>query len=530
MVKLITRFFAIVRRMIKPFRHLIGLLIISGFCQNVLALQLVPIEFDQVIVCPVLGSDSLSVDTPPTFNETNCKTINAQQVNPQDNALWVKAFINIPPSMRDDNQPHSIYVSGKTSSEVYFNGHYLGHNGTPSRLPEDEFVGKIDAMFYVPAALIKDNDNQIILKLSSHHGFLTLGSPINFVGFGDYADPSYFIQRNLGVSLIPLGALIIGVLYFLVASFSPHQRPTNLLFLLMSTLAACQLFAEISRGLFSYDYPFHDVRLLLIVCLSVGFGTGLLSYITLKLELLNKWVWIISGASLTLFGVIATAGFDAKTAMAILIPSALSTILVAVKAFKTRDKEHFIYLSIFLALTITVVLTLANFHDILFYYIITAVLGFLFIQQALKLNREQEQRRVEQLQIEKLKFKLEQNQRKHQLTKIKINSAGKIELVASDEIAYCKASGDYVEIYLQDKKQILFSGNLKELENQLPSSFLRVHRSYLVNLDFIRSLNNNSRNNQVPSTGGGFLLLDGDLEVPVSRRIMPMVRSVINEN
>jgi DNA-binding LytR/AlgR family response regulator len=84
-----------------------------------------------------------------------------------------------------------------------------------------------------------------------------------------------------------------------------------------------------------------------------------------------------------------------------------------------------------------------------------------------------------------------------------------------------------VDLYLRDNKHILFSGNLKELETQLPSTFLRVHRSYLVNMDYIQSLSNKSSDQQKTPAGGGFLLLNGGYEVPVSRRIMPMVRSAI---
>ena len=172
-------------------------------------------------------------------------------------------------------------------------------------------------------------------------------------------------------------------------------------------------------------------------------------------------------------------------------------------------------------------MTLGNFHDILFYYIITCVLGFLFAQQALKLNKGQKQRKLEQQQIAKLQFRLEQNQQEQQPQKIIINSAGKVELVASDQIAYCKAAGDYVELYLDKSKQILFSGNLKHLEALLPTSFLRVHRSYLVNMDYIDSLSTKSTRQHEVTSGGGFLTLRGDYEVPVSRRIMPQIRNAI---
>jgi DNA-binding LytR/AlgR family response regulator len=210
-----------------------------------------------------------------------------------------------------------------------------------------------------------------------------------------------------------------------------------------------------------------------------------------------------------------------------LVPSCFCTVLIIVQLLKRPSMELFVSLSVLLALITIVLFTLSSFHDILFYYIITAVLGFLFIQQALKLNKEQNQRKLEQQQIAKLQFKLEQNQQQQQPQKISINSAGKVERVPSEQIAYCKAAGDYVELYLDGKKEILFSGNLKELELQLPATFLRVHRSYSVNIDYIQSLSSQSTRQKNVASAGGFLTLKGDYEVPVSRRIMPQVRNAL---
>ncbi|WP_368411066.1 LytTR family DNA-binding domain-containing protein [Colwellia sp. 4_MG-2023] len=101
--------------------------------------------------------------------------------------------------------------------------------------------------------------------------------------------------------------------------------------------------------------------------------------------------------------------------------------------------------------------------------------------------------------------------------------------MASDQVVFCKAAGDYVELNLKDHQQRLFTGSLKELESSLPKTFLRVHRSYLVNVEFIRSLNSKS-SQQVEASGAGFLQLHDSMEVPVSRRIMPTVRNYIKQN
>jgi DNA-binding LytR/AlgR family response regulator len=465
----------------------------------------------------------------PSFSEPECKKTNALKIDPQNKGLWVKATVDIPEVMLKDKQPHSVYISGKAASSAYFNGHYLGSNGSPSAIPNLEKIGKIDAMFYVPSHLIRPSGNEIIMKISSHHGFLTLSNPLSFIGFGIYSDPTYFMHRNLGVSIVPLGALLLGAIYFLVASFSPRKRANNLLFLLMTTFASLQLFTEISRALFSYPYPFQDVRLLLIVSLSFLFGLCLLSFVILKLQKHKPYWWTFSGSCLSLFIVWMTPGFDSKTAMAIFVPSSISAILLTTQAVNTKSKEWIIYAALFSLFSLTILLTLATFHDVLFYYIITGVLIFLFILQARKLNQEQKEKEAEQALVAKLQFKLEQNHQKNQPSTIKISSAGKIEIITSDQVVFCKAAGDYVEMNLKNNQQRLFTGSLKELESTLPNTFLRVHRSYLVNVEFIRSLNTRS-SQQNEKSGAGFLQLHDENEVPVSRRIMPTVRNYIKQN
>ncbi|MBU2280219.1 MAG: LytTR family transcriptional regulator, partial [Gammaproteobacteria bacterium] len=409
----------------------------------------------------------------------------------------------------------------------FFNGVYLGQNGTPSTSADNEFAGRMDATFYIPPALLQQKSNEIVLHLSSHHGFLQLKAPIHFIGLGSFAFYSETVLQNTGFSLIPLGALILGALYFAVASLSPYRRRYNMLFFLMAFFAASQLFAEISRFIFSYSYPMHDVRLLTIVSLSLAFGGCLWIFNVLKfVEQKHMW-WIGSGVSLTIISAMVFPGFDGKTAIAILIPTLLSMALVGYRWFTLRTKNLAIYLAVYSLLAVSILLTFGRFHDSVFYYMITLVLALLFIQQALEFNKEQDKRKFEEQQVAKLQFKLDQNNQKQTPDKIKIVGAGKVEFVSTEHIIYCKAAGDYTELFLIDQKKILYSGNLKELESQLPTTFLRVHRSYIVNIDYVASLEkSNSVPQNTPSSTGFLSMTSGD-QVPVSRRILPMVRSVL---
>lgn len=499
-------------------------IVLAGICcSSVFAQTLISINPDDVTVCPA-PSDT---DSPPAFNQPGCNTVTAAEIDPQNKAIWVKTRIELPEDVLKNTQPYAIYIFAKTSSRVFFNGTYLGQNGTPSASANNEFSGRMDATFYVPPALLHQKSNELVLHLSSHHGFLKLQGPIHFIGLGSYALFANSIWQNTWISLIPFGALILGALYFAVSSISPFHRQNNILFFLMAFFAASQLFAEISRHLFTYSYPMHDVRLMLIVSLALGFGSCLWIYNVLMFVAKNRFVWIGIGVSLTIVAAIAFRGFDGKTAIAILTPALLSILLIAFQLTKGQTKNLWGYLAVYSLLTVSILLTFGRFHDSLFYYIITLVLGMLFIHQALELSKEQAKRKIEEQQVAKLQFKLDQNNQRHTPHKIKIVSAGKVEFVSTDNVIYCKAAADYTELFLLDQKQILYSGNLKGLENQLPKTFLRVHRSYVVNTDFIASLEKSSITQPNTPLSSGFLLMTSGEQVPVSRRIMPMVRSAL---
>lgn len=485
-----------------------------------MAQTLIPITYNEVIICPAL------TDNPPTFNEPDCSTTKAFNIDPQNKALWVKASIELPDNVLKHDQPYAVYVYAKTSSRVFFNGSYLGQNGTPSASADKEFAGRMDASFYVPPALLTKKHNELVLQLSSHHGFLQLKGPIHFIGLGSYSLPSNTLWQDTWISLIPFGALIMGALYFFVSSFSPYRRQSNILFFLMAFFAASQLLAELSRYLFSYSYPMHDVRLMLILCLALGFSCCLWIYNVFKFAEKQHGIWITGGISLTIMAVLLVEGFDNKTAFAIFTPALLAILLIAYRLTTERSNTLWLFLAVYSLLTASILLTQGRFHDSVFYYLISLVLGFLFVQQAQELSKEQARRKTEEQQVAKLQLKLDQLSQKQTPHKLKISSAGKVEFVSTDTLVYCKAAGDYTELFFSDQKTILYSGNLKELESQLPSTFLRVHRSYMVNTDCIAALEISTSQQNTPSSTG-FLLMNNGEQVPVSRRILPMVRSAL---
>ena len=66
---------------------------------------------------------------------------------------------------------------------------------------------------------------------------------------------------------------------------------------------------------------------------------------------------------------------------------------------------------------------------------------------------------------------------------ISVKADHKVMLVRTSDIVYVESNGEYVVLVMQDGSRIVTLFRLKNMDTMLPSeSFMRVHRSYIVNL------------------------------------------------
>jgi DNA-binding LytR/AlgR family response regulator len=81
----------------------------------------------------------------------------------------------------------------------------------------------------------------------------------------------------------------------------------------------------------------------------------------------------------------------------------------------------------------------------------------------------------------------------------------KIMRVSLSEITHIEAMSEYLRIFVEGKpRPIVVLLSMKKMEERLPSaSFMRVHRSYIINLKKIREM---SRNH---------IILENDTDIPV---------------
>ena len=84
---------------------------------------------------------------------------------------------------------------------------------------------------------------------------------------------------------------------------------------------------------------------------------------------------------------------------------------------------------------------------------------------------------------------------------IVLNNKTKVYL---EKLHYIKSDGNYLEFYLENNL-VIDRHKLKDVLTELPPNFIRVHRSYVINKNFIKSFNSTS------------IILQSNEEIPLSR-------------
>lgn len=81
------------------------------------------------------------------------------------------------------------------------------------------------------------------------------------------------------------------------------------------------------------------------------------------------------------------------------------------------------------------------------------------------------------------------------------------EVVKMEEIIRLQGNGNFTDIYLTGKRKKMVCRFLKHFSEILPYPFLRVHKSHIVNVSFVKSYHKSS---------GGYVVLNDETEIEIS--------------
>ena len=95
----------------------------------------------------------------------------------------------------------------------------------------------------------------------------------------------------------------------------------------------------------------------------------------------------------------------------------------------------------------------------------------------------------------------------------------RIVSVRISSIRYIEAMSEYLKIWTEgQQKPIITLLSMKKLEERLPSNFMRIHRSYIVNLNKIQEVNKNR------------IFLDSQTELPIGDLYKEEFQAYLNAN
>lgn len=109
---------------------------------------------------------------------------------------------------------------------------------------------------------------------------------------------------------------------------------------------------------------------------------------------------------------------------------------------------------------------------------------------------------------------LEEKQARIEQGYFTIRSNRQTSQIKYDELLYLESLGDYIEFHLDNGSSISSKEKISHMENSLPDSFLRIHRSFIVN------------RSRITSFAMDHVIL-GDKELPVSRSYKQKVMAVL---
>lgn len=98
-----------------------------------------------------------------------------------------------------------------------------------------------------------------------------------------------------------------------------------------------------------------------------------------------------------------------------------------------------------------------------------------------------------------------------------IRSNRRSSRISFDELLYIESLADYIKIHRESGPEVVSKEKISHIEKELPESFIRIHRSFIVNRDKITSYSRE-------------MITMGSLELPISRTYKKEVVSLLESS
>lgn len=109
---------------------------------------------------------------------------------------------------------------------------------------------------------------------------------------------------------------------------------------------------------------------------------------------------------------------------------------------------------------------------------------------------------------------LEIERKKEEVGYLTVKSERQNKRINYDDIIYIESLADYVKIYAKDRPPIITKQKISKIQLELTDAFLRIHRSYIVNIK------------EMTSFGADYIMID-HIKLPISRTYKEAVKTIL---
>jgi DNA-binding LytR/AlgR family response regulator len=418
--------------------------------------------------------------------QSECRTVVPEYASLTAPLTTLSTIVRVPPVVV--GEPMAVEIDAMASAVVRWNGVVIGENGVPGATRVREVPGLYSVSLTVPPALVRLGDNHVSILLSSHHLWLPIGQPIHRIAIGPRHDAKAYTLLHYLPTLVtlalPAGALLVLAALLIVGRIGRPALPA------IAVLAAiiAQGLIEISKLAISYTYPWHLARLVSLTGLTAVVGL-LLVGIASRLLMRSGTKIVLAGTAVAMGAAsLIVGGADRQSLVVFEIAMLVAAAIATPMAFR-RDRRALLLVLIATALSVWAHAAGSDFLDAGYYVAAAGAAVALSVAAIL--------RPLSTMDVPVVACAVEPT--------VTLRDGARDHVVAPSQLAFLKADDDYCCLHMDDGREVMVTMTLKAVLALLTSDFVRIHRSYAINVRYLRGTRAGA-NGRLAELSGGTVL------------------------
>ncbi len=347
-------------------------------------------------------------DTPPVMlEEVEIKLLDGDWISDEEilyqgegysGVFRIRGVFNI----KEGFEEPAILFSVLGSCDIFWDGDWVGKNGTPAETAQGERPGRFFKILALSKAMAQPGAHQFEMKISNWQA----GGKIRFYG-AQLAELRSLTQAGRWESITFMSLCgyftAVGSL-FLLFFILVERRETYLVFALLCMSVSCLMALEYMKYFVDYAYYYHFPRLRMIA----GFTglSGLLLVWFFQVRFARKNVWSFALVGFLMLGFILYApGYDTKSFL-IMVTALTACLHIVLGALRRKEKGAGSVLAGLVFCLAPSIFAAWRYMDIYFFLGFSALIVILLIELAIHARSQRKALEETRLQASLLKMEL----------------------------------------------------------------------------------------------------------------------------